>query len=156
MRERLSVLAAIAAVAALLFAACDIEVDNPAPAGDPALIAGAGGDGTIAGDGTTTGGGTTAPPPTPASATYAVNVVGMQFKDGRSGSVTSTCKVGDTIVWTNGDSMEHTVTSDTGAFNGTLAQRGTTFSFKFTKAGSYPYTCLRHKSSMKGTVVVQP
>jgi plastocyanin len=171
MRERLSV---VAVVAVLLFAACDIAETNPAPPGDPpassdpsATSGGGstagdpsapsapvgGGTGGGAADGGTAGGG--APPPPVAAATYQVKVVNMQFVDARSNSTTSTCKVGDTIVWNNIDSMDHTATSDTGVFNGNLAQGGS-FKFTFTKAGTYTYKCLKHSSTMKGTVTVTP
>jgi plastocyanin len=66
-----------------------------------------------------------------------------------------TVKVGDTVTWTNNDSVGHTVTSDTGAFDSPnpIAQ-GSTYSFKFTKAGTYPYHCAVHPS-MTAKVTVQ-
>jgi plastocyanin len=65
-----------------------------------------------------------------------------------------TVKVGDTVTWTNEDSATHTVDADNGEFSsGDLAQ-GKTFSFKFDKAGTYPYHCKVHPN-MKGTIVVQ-
>jgi plastocyanin len=61
---------------------------------------------------------------------------------------------GTTVVWTNKDSTEHTVTSDTGAWSdsGSLAT-GRTFSHTFTKAGTYRYHCSIHPF-MKAMVVV--
>jgi len=63
--------------------------------------------------------------------------------------------VGDTIIWTNGDSAAHIVVSDSGSeiSSGNLAQ-GQMYSHTFTKAGTYEYHCSIHPS-MKGKVVVQ-
>lgn len=63
-------------------------------------------------------------------------------------------KVGTTVKWTNQDSAGHTVVSDTGAWKDSdnLA-KGQSFSFTFTKAGSYPYHCGVHPA-MKATVEV--
>jgi plastocyanin len=66
-----------------------------------------------------------------------------------------TIKVGDTVTWANNDSVGHTVTSDTGAFASPnpIAQ-GSSYSFKFTKAGTYPYHCSVHPT-MTAKVTVQ-
>lgn len=65
-----------------------------------------------------------------------------------------TISVGDSVEWTNNDSFDHTVTSDTGAFNSGDIVPGGTFSLEFTTAGTYEYHCEIHPS-MTGTVVVQ-
>lgn len=63
-------------------------------------------------------------------------------------------KVGDKVTWTNQDSTTHTVTADDGLFDsGDLAQ-GKSFSFTFTKAGTYTYHCAIHPS-MTATVTVE-
>ncbi len=63
--------------------------------------------------------------------------------------------VGTTVTWTNFDSVNHTVTSDTGVFaSGSLAD-GDTYSYTFDTAGSFPYLCSIH-TSMHGSVVVVP
>lgn len=64
-------------------------------------------------------------------------------------------KVGATVTWTNLDSIGHTVTVDsgTGPSSGTL-QRGQSYSYTFTQAGSYAYHCSIHPE-MRGTIVVQ-
>jgi plastocyanin len=67
---------------------------------------------------------------------------------------TVTVKVGDSVTWTNQDSANHTVVADNGEFKSGDLANGGTFTFAFTKAGSYPYHCSIHPS-MKGTVVVQ-
>jgi plastocyanin len=75
-------------------------------------------------------------------------------------------KVGDTVTWTNGDNMEHTVTSGTGPSDPNMGKQfdsglsgpfvlteGKTFSHQFTKAGEFPYFCQIHPTLM-GKVVV--
>jgi plastocyanin len=61
--------------------------------------------------------------------------------------------VGTTVIWTNNDTVTHTVTADQGAFDSGDLSAGNTFSFTFSKAGTYPYHCNIH-SSMVGTIVV--
>ena len=62
-------------------------------------------------------------------------------------------KVGDTITWTNQDSIAHTVTLDDKSVDSGNVAPGTTFTHAFTKAGSYPYHCEIHKQ-MTGTITV--
>jgi plastocyanin len=65
-----------------------------------------------------------------------------------------TIKAGESVTWTNQDSVTHDVTADNGEFkSGTMAD-GATFSSTFAKAGTYPYHCGIHPT-MKGTVTVQ-
>lgn len=64
-------------------------------------------------------------------------------------------KMGDTVVWTNDDLIQHTVTADDASFDsGTIDPAGT-FSRTFTTTGSAPYHCNFH-FGMAGTVVVAP
>ena len=67
---------------------------------------------------------------------------------------TITVAPGTTVIWTNKDNVEHTVTSDTGAWpdSGSLATNKT-FSHTFTKAGTYAYHCGLHPS-MTAKVIV--
>jgi plastocyanin len=65
---------------------------------------------------------------------------------------------GTTVVWTNEDAFQHTVTSGTrgdpsGLFDQSLAA-GASFSFTFDEPGTYNYYCRIH-GNMNGTVVVQ-
>ncbi len=64
-----------------------------------------------------------------------------------------TVSVGDTVTWLNTDSMTHTVTSDTGAFDSGLLSPGDRWSYTFTQAGTYAYHCTPHPQ-MTGTIVV--
>jgi plastocyanin len=78
---------------------------------------------------------------------------------------TLTVKAGTTVTWTNNDSAPHTVTSadgistsasTTSLFNGSV-NAGATFSYTFTKAGTYYYLCTIHKSQagMHGEILVK-
>src|SRR5262245_55262056 len=62
-------------------------------------------------------------------------------------------KVGAKVTWTNDDAVPHTVTADTNSFaSGNLRSAGS-FSFTFTRPGTYAYHCSIHPS-MHGSVVV--
>jgi plastocyanin len=57
--------------------------------------------------------------------------------------------VGTTVVWANGDRIDHTVTSGApgapdGRFDGSLPDRGTTFASTFDTPGTYAYFCAIH------------
>jgi plastocyanin len=63
-----------------------------------------------------------------------------------------TVTVGTKVTWTNHDSVTHTVTANQGAFNSPVLP-GSSFSFTFTKAGTYAYHCMIHPYMM-ATIVV--
>lgn len=66
-----------------------------------------------------------------------------------------TINKGDIVVWTNQDSVAHTVTSDSGSeLSSSQISTGTTYSHTFNTAGTYNYHCSIH-TSMKGTITVQ-
>jgi amicyanin len=67
---------------------------------------------------------------------------------------TVTIKVGDTVTWVNEDAPQHDVVADNGEFKSDLFDKGQTFSFTFTQAGTYPYHCSIHPG-MTGTVIVE-
>ncbi len=99
------------------------------------------------------GGGSGAPP---AASTSSKPVAGnsVTISNFAFSPATVTVAVGTTVTWTNKDSVAHTVTSDTGAFDsGNLSPNGT-YSYKFTTSGTFPYHCGIH-TYMKGTVIVQ-
>jgi plastocyanin len=64
---------------------------------------------------------------------------------------------GGTVTWTNDDTIAHTVVDDLsgvgGPNSGNIAS-GATYSFTFTKVGSFQYHCNLHPS-MRGTIVVK-
>lgn len=66
-----------------------------------------------------------------------------------------TVKVGTKVTWTNNDSTTHTVTEtdgQTGPDSGNVSP-GSTYSFTFSKAGTYHFHCSIHPE-MTGTVTV--
>jgi plastocyanin len=70
------------------------------------------------------------------------------------GPQTITVPVGATVTWTNKDDIPHTTVSTDGVFKSKVMDTDEKFSFKFTKAGTYPYFCSVHPK-MTGKVVVQ-
>ena len=77
-------------------------------------------------------------------------------------------QAGTTVVWTNRDSVQHTVTSgnpsdpdagslfDLGPNQADWIAQGETYSFTFNEAGVFPYYCRIHGAPMSGTVTVTP
>jgi len=67
-----------------------------------------------------------------------------------------TVSVGTTVTWTNRDDIPHTVVSsdDPKVFKSKVLDTDEKFSFKFEKAGTYPYFCSVHPK-MTGKVTVQ-
>jgi plastocyanin len=63
-------------------------------------------------------------------------------------------KKGETVVWTNSDDRDHTVTADDGSFASKKIASRDTFERKFSKAGKYKYHCDYHPR-MKAVVVVE-
>ncbi len=68
---------------------------------------------------------------------------------------------GAKVIWTNTDSIDHTVTSGTPEkrderfTEGLLPEKGATATVTFSEAGTYPYFCDVHES-MRGEVRVAP
>jgi plastocyanin len=60
---------------------------------------------------------------------------------------------GTQVTWTNEDPTSHTITADDGGFDSGTLDPGGTFSFVFTRPGTYRYSCLIHPA-MRGTVRV--
>lgn len=65
---------------------------------------------------------------------------------------------GQTVLWTNSDPVQHTVTADDSSFDSGLVDPGTTFSMSFDAPGAYQYYCQPHGGpggvGMSGVVVV--
>jgi plastocyanin len=70
------------------------------------------------------------------------------------GPQTITVPVGTTVTWTNKDDIPHTTVSTDGVFKSKVMDTDETFSYKFTKPGTYSYFCSVHPK-MTGKVVVQ-
>ena len=82
------------------------------------------------------------------AATHDVSIAGFAFVPDNI-DIT----VGDTVRWTNNDSVPHTSTSDTAEWDSGTLNNGESFEFTFNTADSYPYHCGFHPS-MTGTVNV--
>jgi plastocyanin len=76
----------------------------------------------------------------------------------------ATIAVGDTVTWTNTGSFAHTTTSGTttggtrhpdGLWDSGSMLPGKSFSHVFAQAGTFPYYCTPHYTSMTGTVTVK-
>ena len=69
-----------------------------------------------------------------------------------------TVHVGDTVTWTQRDSIQHTVTSDgsPASWTSKLLPLNEKFVRTFLSSGTFPYHCIPHASFMKGTVIVLP
>jgi plastocyanin len=94
-------------------------------------------------------------PPIQSGSGSTVRIQGDAYSNGDSAfsPLTLNTTVGTTVIWTNNDSVTHSVVSDTGIFNApTLAANGT-FSFTFTTAGSYPYKCTIHPQMTANVIV---
>lgn len=65
-----------------------------------------------------------------------------------------TVPVGSTIRWTNQDDIPHNVVSDDKSFKSKALDTDETFSYTFTKSGTYTYFCSIHPK-MTGKVIVQ-
>jgi plastocyanin len=84
-----------------------------------------------------------------AGGTTAVSIKGFAFDP-----TTIQAKVGDSITWTNQDSVPHTVTlDDKSVDSGNINGSGGTFSHAFSQAGTFTYHCSIHPT-MKATVTV--
>ncbi|HEV8490094.1 MAG TPA: cupredoxin family copper-binding protein [Candidatus Limnocylindrales bacterium] len=83
------------------------------------------------------------------AADASVSIVNFAFDP-----ATVTVDVGDSVTWTNNDSVGHTATADGGSFDTGSIGGGQSDSVTFTAAGSFPYHCTIHPQ-MTGTVVVQ-
>jgi amicyanin len=86
----------------------------------------------------------------PAVATQSVKIEQFAF-----GPESITVKVGTMVTWTNGDEDPHTVTSQdkAGPLKSATLNKGDTYQYTFTTAGTYAYLCTIHPF-MTGTVVV--
>ena len=66
-----------------------------------------------------------------------------------------TVKAGTAIVFRNRDDIPHSVVGTKGEFHSKALDTDDSFSFTFTKAGTYDYTCGLHPK-MQGRIVVTP
>jgi plastocyanin len=83
-------------------------------------------------------------------AQVAVRIVDFQYQP-----ATVTVRVGSTVTWTNGGPGDHSVTSQTGAFDSGSLGAGETWSHVFGQAGTFAYVDM-FNNQMRGTVIVTP
>jgi plastocyanin len=83
------------------------------------------------------------------AATRVVAIAGFAFSPS-----SLTINVGDRVTWTNSDSVAHTATATSGAFDTGDIAEGQSASVRFTKPGTYAYACTPHPS-MTGTIRVR-
>ncbi len=67
---------------------------------------------------------------------------------------TLTVPTGSTVTWVNQDDTAHTVTSVDKVFGSQGLDTGDTFTFKFSKPGTYAYFCTIHPE-MTGKIIVK-
>jgi plastocyanin len=88
--------------------------------------------------------------------TVPVNIVEPNLSDAMSWGFAPKVvdiKAGDSVVWTNTGTLEHSVTADGGAFDTGLIKPAGTFERKFDTPGTYAYHCTPHPW-MKGVIRV--
>ena len=122
-----------------------------------ALVAGCGGSSSSSSKSSASSAPAAAPPATSTPAakpatgggTVAVSMKNIQFSP-----KSITAKVGQTIKWTNDDSVDHNVTATSGGtFKSSNFGQGSSYSTKLTKAGTIQYVCTIHPG-MTGMIVV--
>src|SRR5262249_61961819 len=78
----------------------------------------------------------------------------IDIKQHKYSPQTVTIAVGSTVTWVNHDEDVHTVVSTTQAFTSRAIDTDESFSYTFTKPGTYTYFCTLHPL-MTATVVVK-
>ena len=91
--------------------------------------------------------------PSPVVGAAGAGMGGVQIKDFAFAPTTIKVGVGETLTWTNADSIPHTSTSADKGWNSGPIQPGMSFKVAFDKAGTYQYHCSFHPF-MQATVVV--
>ena len=91
------------------------------------------------------------------SAEYKVGMEGWEFNPS-----SLTIKVGDTVIWINDDDTKHKLSFEDKSLGGPSRKNahkfsvGDNFSFTFTKAGVFKYTCITHEGQdMAGVIIVE-
>ena len=147
MRRTLIALTLLAAAGALA-AGCGSNNSGSGGYGGGASPATTAAPGASSGGGRAYGGGPTSSTAGTTGSGTAVTIDNFAFSP-----ATLKVKVGQKVSWTNQQQgVAHTVTADGGTFDHPMPS-GATFSFAFTKAGSFAYHCTIHPS-MHGTIVV--
>jgi plastocyanin len=78
----------------------------------------------------------------------------IQIKEFSFNPSSITVQKGTIVTWIQMDSVQHTITSDDGAFESSPLAKGESWSFTFNTPGTYTYHCSPHPG-MKGEIIVQ-
>ena len=120
------------------------------------LVAGCGGSSSSSSKSNASSAPAAAPSSTSTSAATpaAGGAVAVSMKNIQFSPKSITAKVGQTIKWTNDDSVDHNVTATSGGtFKSSNFGQGSTYSTNLAKAGTVQYVCTIHPG-MTGTIVV--
>jgi len=94
------------------------------------------------------------PPPTVESVHVSIVSGASSYVTGYDpDNITVVIGVNNTVVWTNNDNEPHTVTASDGSFDSGNMNPGGTFTYTFTRPGTYSYICTYHPW-MRGFVTV--
>lgn len=112
--------------------------------------------GSSSGHGSMMGGQYGAQPGTTAQATPVTGVTHVQMASFAFVPANIEVPVGTTVTWTNQDTAPHTVTfRDDALKSSSILRQGESYSYTFTKPGTYTYYCTVHPT-MTAQVVVTP
>ena len=95
------------------------------------------------------------PAAAPAQIPAQMETARVEIRDQGFNAPSVTVKPGTTVTWVNHDDDTHTVTSTVDAFRSPGLDPDETFSYTFTKPGTYEYYCTLHPL-MTGKVIVTP
>ena len=96
----------------------------------------------------------TLPPPKPAHPVDASGGPSISIENFNIVRATLSVPTGTTVVWTNHDDVEHTVTASDNGFSSPAIQTDGQYSYTFTTPGTYSYFCAIHPF-MTAKVIVQ-
>jgi plastocyanin len=85
---------------------------------------------------------------------HSASAVTVNMSDFKFTPHSLTVHVGDTVTWVNHGPTGHSATANAGTFNTGVLAKGKSAAFKFTRAGTYPYYCIPHRSIMTATIKV--
>ena len=80
--------------------------------------------------------------------------VQVSIAGGRIAPTTVTIAPGDTVVWTNSDDRDHSISAEDGSFASPKLKAGQSFQHRFASEGTYSYACTLHPRE-RGKIVVK-
>lgn len=78
----------------------------------------------------------------------------VSIKNGSFSPASANINANDSVEWSNDDQRDHRITADDGSFDSGKLKPGDSYTKKFTKPGTYGYSCALHPRE-KGKVVVK-